>query len=135
MLQHAAIPHMGALDSITQLIEVLLDSENATLILHSVDLSKAFDRVKRDILFNKLHCLGITGPLWKAIVSLFQLNNPNRHRRKKIPHFLPPEWHQTRLRPIHPPLYNLHTRPPSRAPQLTKWHLLQQTKLPGDLFC
>ena len=70
-LQHACTPHQGSLDSITHLVEILLDDSNTSLILHSIDLSKAFDRVNRDILFDTLHKLGITGKLWSAIVSTY----------------------------------------------------------------
>ena len=53
------------------MVEILMANKLSPLILHALDLSKAFDRANRDILFHKLNKLGLKGKLWKAILSTY----------------------------------------------------------------
>ncbi|RWS21967.1 RNA-directed DNA polymerase from mobile element jockey-like protein, partial [Leptotrombidium deliense] len=41
-------------------------------VMVSIDLRKAFDTVNRQLLLDKLHCLGITGTAFKWFQSYFQ---------------------------------------------------------------
>jgi len=70
-LQHAGVPHKGSIEAITLLIETILANPNHKFILHKLDLSKAFDRTDRNILFHKLYMLGIRGRLWRALFSTY----------------------------------------------------------------
>ena len=78
ILQHACVPHHGAQDAVAQLFELI--SSNNALLLISIDLSKAFDRVPRSILFSILHKYGITAKLWQAVVASYT----NSHTRIAI---------------------------------------------------
>jgi fermentation-respiration switch protein FrsA (DUF1100 family) len=69
-LQHAGRPPLGAIDSVADLLALLRSTPKAHLL--AIDLSKAFDRVPRNVLFAKLYNKGIRGKLWRAIFSTYQ---------------------------------------------------------------
>jgi hypothetical protein len=68
-LQHAGRVGKGAIDAIAQLLEIL--KTQPSLLMISIDLSKAFDRVNRTNLWAKLLEYGIKGRLWRAIRSTY----------------------------------------------------------------
>ena len=69
-------PHRGTLHGITALREIILDGRLGCnpprpIFVAFLDISKAFDRVCRPILFHRLWCCGVKGRLWRTIRSLF----------------------------------------------------------------
>jgi hypothetical protein len=69
MLQGVGHLGLGSLDTVT----AVLDSLNAKpeWVLALYDLSKAFDRVRRDMLFVKLRRMEVKGKLWQAVRATY----------------------------------------------------------------
>jgi hypothetical protein len=69
-LQNACKPNKGAIDAMEKIKN--MQADNPKYMMVSVDLSKAFDRVPRYLLFNKLAATGVDGRLHRAIRATYE---------------------------------------------------------------
>jgi hypothetical protein len=107
-LQFACRPGVGAIDTIDLLNQTL--ANNKKIIAASVDLSKAFDRIDHEILFDRLAATRIALPLWKAIRSTYLHERPNLHQNwwPHIKDIQPTRRSQARISPLANPVRHIH---------------------------
>jgi len=69
-------PGRSTLDNVLTLNEIIFDfrfkksGKNRELFICFLDIAKAFDKVDREILFDRLWKIGITGKLWRIVKNV-----------------------------------------------------------------